>query len=530
MNKNIVLLGVLLRSTSARNCFRYSKDSKKRSQIVGNTVGMSILYLMLIAYCIVTCVGYGHYGMTDAIPVLCAATISILSFFLTFFKTNGYLFNFKEYDMLMSLPFTPKQIAACKFLYMYLKSLPWYLSASAAMMIGYGICAKPSIFVYPIWVTLSLILPVIPMLIGSFIGFLIAKIGSGFRNKNLVMTAMTILIVIASFGLRFFLEDMFREGKTEDVLTSAKASLDAAGAWYPPMKWFGAAVTEFRISDMLLLIGITLLLFEILFLAVGASYRKINSALQSHRSAGKFELSAQKNKSLLNTIAFKEYKRMTGSAVYMSNALIGEIMCVIAGVAVLFVDMESVLKTVLRDAPITLEMLQPAIPLMVYFFIGMVATTAITPSLEGKNYWIVQSLPIKKLTLYQGKMLFNLYLTIPFALFATVMLCIACKASLVTTLLSVVLMICLCAFSTVWGCVCGVRHMRLDWENEVEVIKQGTAIAIYMFPNMFATMILVGLSVFLGTIISPLLVLGVLILVVSALTAVMYRKFVRKLV
>ena len=47
-------------------------------------------------------------------------------------------------------------------------------------------------------------------------------------------------------------------------------------------------------------------------------------------------------------------------------------------------------------APITKEMVYPAIPLIVYFFIGMVATTAMTPSLEGKNYWIVQSLPIKK--------------------------------------------------------------------------------------------------------------------------------------
>ncbi len=527
MNKYSVLLRTLMLSTSSRNCFRYCKDSKKRKKIIGNTVGMTVLYIMLIAYCILNCVGYSQYGLEEAIPALCAATISVLSFFLTFFKTNGYLFHFKEYDMLMSLPFAPKDIAACKFLYMYLKSLPWYMSVSAAMLTGYGISVRPSIAVYPVWVILSLFLPVIPMLIGSFLGFLIAKIGSGFRNKNIVMTALSVMIVAASFGLRFFLEDMFRENKTEAVLTSTMDMLNAAGGGYLPIRWFGEAVTAFGISGMLLLIGSSALLFEIVFILVGKSYRKINSALKSHTANGKFEMKAKKNKSLLNTIAFKEYKRMTGSAVYMTNACIGEIMCVVAGIGVMFADMESVLKTVVQDAPVTIEMLLPAIPLIVYFFIGMVATTAFTPSLEGRNYWIVQSLPIRKLTLYQGKMLFNLYLTVPFALFATIMICIAVKAPILSAVLYCVLVVCLCAFSTVWGCVCGVKHIRLDWENEVEVIKQGTAIAVYLFPNMFATMILVGLAVFLGTIISPNLVTIILIFLSSALTALSYRKVVK---
>ena len=84
MNKYSVLLRTLMLSTSSRNCFRYCKDSKKRKKIIGNTVGMTVLYIMLIAYCILNCVGYSQYGLEEAIPALCAATISVLSFFLTF--------------------------------------------------------------------------------------------------------------------------------------------------------------------------------------------------------------------------------------------------------------------------------------------------------------------------------------------------------------------------------------------------------------------------------------------------------------
>ena len=40
--------------------------------------------------------------------------------------------------------------------------------------------------------------------------------------------------------------------------------------------------------------------------------------------------------------------------------------------------------------------------------------------------------------------------------------------------------------------------MRLDWENEIEVVKQGAAVTLYLLPNMFVTMGVVVLVVVLG--------------------------------
>ncbi|MBR0052119.1 MAG: hypothetical protein IJP57_09220, partial [Firmicutes bacterium] len=185
MKQTVLLLKTLLLSTSQRNIYKYTADRKKKSKIVGGTIGTVLLYAMLIGYCILTCVGYGVTGMIDSAPVMCALTVSLLAFFFTLLKTNGYLFNFKEYDMLMSLPFKTETVASAKFLYMYVKSLPWYLSISVAMLIGYGIYAHPAVFVYPVWIVLSLFLPVIPMLIAAFLGFLTAKVSAGFRRTNI---------------------------------------------------------------------------------------------------------------------------------------------------------------------------------------------------------------------------------------------------------------------------------------------------------------------------------------------------------
>jgi ABC-2 type transport system permease protein len=362
------------------------------------------------------------------------------------------------------------------------------------------------------------------MLAAAFLGFLIAKIGSGFKSKNMIQTVLTFLFVLLCFASRFFLEDMFKNNKTREVLETVSDSTEQIAGIYLPAGWFSEAVTDIRISDMMLLVGISILLFEIVFLLVGGSYRKINSALKSHAASGGFVMEKQKTRSVIGSLAFKEFKRMTGSTVYMTNAVMGELLCLIMGIAVLFVDIDKVLNSMMKGAPVTKEMLYPAIPFVVYLFIGMVATTAFTPSLEGKNYWILQSLPLKKKTIYQGKMLFNMLLTVPFMAFSTITFSIAFRVSAISMVLYLILGISLCAFSTAWGCVCGIKHMRLDWENEVEVIKQGAAVAIYMFPNMFACMGLLVLVVFLGKRMDQNLVTAIMIPIVAVLAVICYSR------
>jgi ABC-2 type transport system permease protein len=121
-------------------------------------------------------------------------------------------------------------------------------------------------------------------------------------------------------------------------------------------------------------------------------------------------------------------------------------------------------------------------------------------------------------------MLFNMYLATPFMIFTILCLCISAKAGILESVMYVILGIALCAFSTAWGCVCGVKHMRLDWENEVEVIKQGTAVMIYMFPNMFICMGLVVLTVVLGLRMSHELLTLIFILITAILAALSYMR------
>ena len=524
MKNSIILLKTLLLSTSRFNLLRHTADKKKHKKAVGGIIGTVVIYAMIMFYSVSICIGYGQSGIIASVPVMCALTVSLLGFVFTLFKTNGYLFNFKEYDMLMSLPIEAKTIAACKFLYMYIKTLPWYISISFAMLIGYGYYAKPNALVYPIWIILTFILPIIPMLLASFFGFLIARISAGFRKTNIVQTVLTFIFVIFCFSLRFFIEDMFRDDKVQQTMENISGATADISKYYLPALWFNKAITKLSVVDILLLIVVSAVLFAIVFAIVGGSYRNINSALKSHAAARKFRMSQQKSKSIVNAIAFKEFKRMTGSTLYMTNVGMGDILAILFSAAVLIFGFDKIIATVTQGAPLTALMLQPAIPFIVYFFIGMMASTVCSSSLEGKSFWIIQSLPIEMKTLYKGKMLFNMYLTVPFMEVSILCLCIAAKAPLINTLLYMLLGFVLCCFSTAWGCVCGIKHMKLEWENEVEVVKQGAAVAIYLLPNMFVVMGLCVLVVFLGTKMNHILLTGIFIAIAGALAALSYKR------
>ncbi len=518
----ILLLKTLLLSTSQINIYRHTTDKKKKKKVVASFIGLICLYAMLMGYSIAMCIGYGAVGLIDSMPVMCGATISALAFVFTFLKTNGYLFNFKEYDMLMSLPFSSETVAASKFLYMYIQSLAWYLSISVAMMIGYGYYAGPSVVVYPIWLILTFILPIIPMLGAAFLGFIIARISSGFRKTNVIQTILMFIFVILCFGMRFIVEALFRDDKVEQTLEQISDITDRITGIYFPVKWFADAVTKPDIISMLLLIVVSVALFAGVFYIVGKSYRNINSALKSHAAAKRYKMTGQKKHSVVQAIAYKEFKRLTGSTNYMVNGAMGEIMSALLGIVALVFGFDRIVAMVTQGAPIDASILQPAIPFIVYFLVGMVATTTCSPSLEGKNYWIVQSLPIEKKTLYHGKMLFNMYLAVPFTVFAILCLCISAKVPALNILLYLALGVILCAFSTTWGCVCGIRHMRLDWENDIEIVKQSTGVAIYLFSNMIPVMGFCVLSVVLGMKMDHALLTLIFIAGAAVLTVICY--------
>lgn len=517
-----VLLETMLRSTSLINRYKYSNYKKVQSKVTGIFIGRTILMLMLVIYSFLACLGYCATGMTNMIPITSAMAVATLSFVFTLLKTNGYLFDFKEYDMLVSMPFEVKEIVADKFLYMYIKNLPWMLGISIPMLVGYVIFAKAGILTILSWVVLAFVLPMIPTVLASAIGALMVAIGSRFRFKKLVQTILMFAFIIFAFCFRFIVEAVIRDNAGEDVANVAANAINNAGKYYFPAKWFENAIISGSISGFLLFIGLSLLVYEVFFITVSKGYRRINSKLSSHVAKGNYKMTKQKKRSLVNAIAFKEFRRFLGSTNYLINGGMGQVIIVLLSLVVLIIGGDKVVFTITNGAPVSKEMVLPGIPYIVFFMIGMMATTVCSPSLEGKNYWIVQSLPIDKMDLYKGKMLFNMYITVPFMAFGTVILGFAFGGTLIDVLVFLLCGFVLCARSTVWGMVCGIKFIKLDWENDIEVIKQSLGVFIYLFPNMIITMLLVVALIAASLKFNGTLIVLAITVVEAIFTAVFY--------
>ena len=252
---NRILLKNMLLATSQLNIYQTTQDKKKKGKVIGAWVGMTIIYIMIIVYSFLSCIGFGEIGLIDIVPLACAMSISGLAFIFTIFRTNGYLFNFKEYDMIMSLPFREMEVVASRFMYMYMKCLPWYLSVSLSMMVGYIVYSKFSLVGVCAWILLTLFVPLIPMVVATFLGFCITKISSRFKKRNILTTVLTFAVVIGSFGLNYATNRFFSDGMARETLENIYAANEKVGQVYIPAKWFADAINDGNIGGGLLLIG-----------------------------------------------------------------------------------------------------------------------------------------------------------------------------------------------------------------------------------------------------------------------------------
>lgn len=489
------LLNTLLLSTSPINVLKTSKEQAKRRYAKNTIVGLVILCIVFLIYGAMLSIGIAKAGQAEILPELCAMIVLAMTFLFTLFKASGYLFGFKEYDMIMSMPFSVKSVVASRFWYMYIKSMPMYLAISLAMLIGYGVGGCLSVLSCIIWIVLSLVLPVGPMVIATALGAIAVKIGARFRHKSVVQAVLKLVFILPIFFSKFFFDNNMNSDELDALMKSIADGVHRSSSYMPVARWFANAINKIDVIAFVLVILSATVVYEVFFIIISKFYRRINSQLSVGENNRKFKLTNQKQQSMVKSIAFKEYKRMTGSSVYLLNVGFGQIMVTIMGIVMLFVKPEIIIDKMLQGAPLEATLVFPAIPILFYFFLGMVPTTACSPSLEGKNYWIMQTLPIRQEEDKQGKILFNLYITLPFAAFGTIAASICFRVSVIDALASVLAICSLCVFSTINGLRSGLKHRRLDWENEIEVIKQGMAVTMYIIPHIISGIVLMPLVV-----------------------------------
>lgn len=195
------------------------------------------------AYSFLLAFGLGAMGLSDMIPGYALMITSLITLFFTILKTNGVLFAYKDYDLVMALPVKTETVIASRFMTMYVINLLFMLAVMIPMGAGYVIWERPGISFYPIWILGMAAAPLIPTTIATVIGALIILISSRFRHANLLTTLLTIGFTCGIVALSMGVGGVDEEALViEDISRLGSVMLAAIHKIYPPTVLFERAV------------------------------------------------------------------------------------------------------------------------------------------------------------------------------------------------------------------------------------------------------------------------------------------------
>lgn len=452
------------------NVLRFTKDKRKKKRALMLSVLWVLLIIMLLFYVGGLSRGLVEIGAGEDVPAYVIAISSMLIFVFGILKAGSTIFRKQGYDMVVSLPVRKGAVVLGRFLRMYAENL---LMAALVLLPGIAVYAwkmRPDVSFYlcaflGIWSV-----PLLPMTGAVLIGALVTGISSRMRHKSLAASSLTILFAFAIMYGSSRLTSMEGMESLEIMEELSGMVSDMLGRFYPPAVLLGTAIVNGEIDRCLMYTGLFLSVFAAATAAVSACFQSICRNLYATAARHDYQMGDLKADSALVSLCRKEFRRYFSSSIYVSNTIIGPLMgCVLSG-ALLLTGPERVKE--LLPVPVDLAVIAPFLLAGTFC---MMTTAATSVSMEGKEWWLIKSLPLTAKTVLDAKLLMNLLLILPFYLLSEVFLMLALKPGLQDSFWMMVIPAVILLFACVYGIAVNLHFPVLDWENEVSVVKQSAS-------------------------------------------------------
>ena len=511
------LFSVQMINLFGMNEIRYTRDKKKKSRFALMAVIWALLIALMIFYAVILSNAFVQMGMAEIIPIYLYMMPCIVILCFTFLKSGSIIFQRSSYEMLVSLPVSETAIVVSRFLTMYVTNL--FLGA-AVMIPGLVIYAgfmHPAFSFYIYSFLGILLLPMLPISVATIFGAGITAISSRMRHKSIISSVLTIGVVALIVVGEGFLGNM-SETVTEDMIKDMAAYFTAQiGAVYPPAVWFGKCVTEGAFGGFLYLTGISLGVFGLLVFALGKCFGTVCSALNATSAKNTYKMQTLATSSPLQALWKRELKRYFASSIYVTNTLVGYVLMAAACIALFFTGPE-VFESVI-SVPGAAE---AGLPLLLGLMASIAPATSCSVSMEGKQWWIAQTLPVRSRDIWSAKILANLTLALPFYLVSIVFALLAVKPSVSEGIWLILLPAAYIVFSSVLGITMNLAFPVMKWEAESRVVKQSASVMLTMLVGFVTALIPVFFLVVLG-VPSGIVWSGTFLLLVGAAVVLHFR-------
>ena len=368
-----------------------------------------------------------------------------------------------------------------------------------------------------VWV---LLLSVVVLILSCLLGWVVARISLRLKNKSFI-TVFISLLFISVYYFCYFKAQQWIQTLIANAAAYGERIKGAAYGIY----LFGRA-GEGAGLPLLLVTAVIGALFAVTCIVLSRSFLRIATTTGAVAKT-KYREKAAKRRSASRALLMKELGRFTASPNYMLNTGLGVIMLPLAGIAMLWKgpSLFAALENALGDRSGAAGAILCA---AICFCSSMNDMAAPSVSLEGKNVWLVQSLPVTAKQVLQAKLHMQLLLTVVPVLFFAVCTAIVVPENLAARVMLVCFALVLVWFAAVYDLALGLRWHNLSWTNELTPIKQSAATAFAVFGLWLYAILIGGLYLLIGTLMGLALYLAAVSALTAIASALLYRWVMRK--
>lgn len=397
----------------------------------------------------------------------------LMCFISTVFMAQVQLYEAKDNDMLLPMPIPPGYILMTRMLMLLLLSYIFEaISFGPAIAIYYYNEAFTALsLVY--FIVIFLFLPMLSLVLSCIVGWLVALISSRMRNKSLI----TMILSLAFLGIYFYAYS--KVGTYIQVLISKGAAIASAiRRVLPPAYYLGMALEKLDVISLLIFLAWSLLPMAVIYFILSRSFIKIATTKRGFTKI-QYKEKAMKVSSARMALIKKDLKHFVSSPVYMMNAGLGIIFELALAVALV------VKKDILTEFSGTVPELGGAVAPIAILALCFISTTnmisASSISLEGKNFWIVKSIPVDGGQVLMSKAEMHMLVCIPPTIISEIICALVLRPTPVMTLLLLVVPVLLNIFCALLGVVINLKFPKFDWISETVVVKQSMSPILAMF-------------------------------------------------
>ncbi len=450
-------------------------------------VGMMLLFAVLYLYVMLVICGmmgilfdslaapYHAMGLDwlyFAMAGLMALGFSVLG---SVFSTQSQLYDAKDNDLLLAMPVRPWMILLSRMIPLLALNLLF-----ASLVMG------PAVVVYAVEIGVAvpqilsqlaavLAITVLAQAVACFLGWLLHLLLSK-MNKSVA----SMLYMVVFFVLYFTLYS-----QAGDILNAmaqgGEAIADTMRTWVWPLYAMGRGCLG-NLLPLLAFAAVCGAVFAVVYGILTVTFFRTATMRQASKKRRKLDLRHGSARTPMQALVGKECRKFLGCPVYLTNTGMGVILT--AALPVLGLVFQTQILDFIEMLSMTGSEMALVVCAVLTFSCSSIVISTPSVSLEGKNIWILKSMPVSPDKILLAKLRFHCILSVPVAAVAGLVLCAAFGGTVLDIALCAVVPALTCVLCGFLGMVTGLRWARLDYISEAYPCKQSAAILITTFGMM----------------------------------------------